>query len=814
MAWEICRSVPPELYDAGEMGRRSRCHLHLAGSAERRDRAIAQHDENLRVGRRLTGAPDRMGERMTTTAAAPIAEPKVRRRLRRRPPASIRNGRALLVSVAGYGFMVLFTAILGMFIGIKGVSGVLPLIAVVTIPLGLVCIAISRLTKTRQLWSLALAVAWGGLLSVVLGYLIATMGDRQSDPDTAFFLQLFLTSPFVLAVASVWHFLRGARWFNGEHESRLRPEESGARPITDPLTVVPETAPAAHVEFAIPVAIEAAAPDGAIGTTVAVPAPAPTEATAPVAPLLTVQGLKKHFPIYGGIMRKQIGTVYAVDGVDFEIMPGETFALVGESGCGKTTLGRTIIQLTQPTAGRVVFDGYEFEDVDPEDMRPLRRRMQIIFQDPFGSLNPRMPVSDIIGEGLLAQGMTDRTARDKRVEDALELVGLRREYTRRYPHEFSGGQRQRIGVARALALGPDFIVADEPVSALDVSIQSQVLNLLLDLKRDLKLTYLFISHNLSVVQYFSDRVGVMYLGRLVEVGSVEQLYANPRHPYTVALLSAIPSPDPRAAQEAARAHGRRAVACGAAFGLPVPHPLLVAGTPRQPRELRHRGAAAPRVRRAGPPGVVPSRRGHQPGHRGPGRRGDAGRRRGGRRGRVTRRPRSFVLSGALPAGAGLLLLAVMVAACGTPAGTASPSAVTPSVAPSDDTAAATLGPKATPWPGTVVEAVLFLGKADLEIKEAGADLGAAAASQDLKAMWGAADGLATLLERLQTLVPRIADYPDDRQSPPRPIRPRSRTCSPARRSSATRSPMATAQVWSRAAASLPRASRSTPRPAA
>ncbi len=244
-------------------------------------------------------------------------------------------------------------------------------------------------------------------------------------------------------------------------------------------------------------------------------------------------------------MRRQIGTVYAVDGVDFEIMPGETFALVGESGCGKTTLGRTIIQLTQSTAGRVVFDGYEFEDVDPEDMRPLRRRMQIIFQDPFGSLNPRMPVSDIIGEGLLAQGMTDRNARDKRVEDALELVGLRREYTRRYPHEFSGGQRQRIGVARALALGPDFIVADEPVSALDVSIQSQVLNLLLDLKRDLKLTYLFISHNLSVVQYFSDRVGVMYLGKLVEVGSVEQLYANPRHPYTVALLSAIPSPDPR-----------------------------------------------------------------------------------------------------------------------------------------------------------------------------------------------------------------------------------------------------------------------------
>ena len=449
-----------------------------------------------------------------------------------------------MVSVAGYGFMVLFTAILGMFIGIKGVPGVLPLIAAVTIPLGVICIGLSRLTKSRQLWSLALVVGWGGLLAVVLGYLIATMGDRQSDADTAFFIQLFLLSPFVLAVASVWHFLRGARWFNGEHESRLLPEESGARPITDPLTVVPETRTGRARRGRRPGGDRRprswTAPSGPRSCR-----PRPAAVAAPVAPLLTVQGLKKHFPIYGGIMRRQIGTVYAVDGVDFEIMPGETFALVGESGCGKTTLGRTIIQLTQSTAGRVVFDGYEFEDVDPEDMRPLRRRMQIIFQDPFGSLNPRMPVSDIIGEGLLAQGMTDRTARDKRVEDALELVGLRREYTRRYPHEFSGGQRQRIGVARALALGPDFIVADEPVSALDVSIQSQVLNLLLDLKRDLKLTYLFISHNLSVVQYFSDRVGVMYLGKLVEVGSVEQLYANPRHPYTVALLSAIPSPDPR-----------------------------------------------------------------------------------------------------------------------------------------------------------------------------------------------------------------------------------------------------------------------------
>jgi oligopeptide/dipeptide ABC transporter ATP-binding protein len=261
--------------------------------------------------------------------------------------------------------------------------------------------------------------------------------------------------------------------------------------------------------------------------------------------LLQVRGIKKHFPIIGGLLKRQIGTVYAVDGVDFVVKAGEVFSLVGESGCGKTTLGRTVIQLTPSTEGRVVFDGYELADVDPDDMRPLRRRMQIIFQDPFGSLNPRMPVSDLIGEGLLSQGLSDRRARDKRVEDSLELVGLRREYSRRYPHEFSGGQRQRIGVARALALGPDFIVADEPVSALDVSIQSQVLNLLLDLKRDLNLTYLFISHNLSVVQYFSDRVGVMYLGKIVEVGTVEQLYAEPRHPYTVALLSAIPEANPR-----------------------------------------------------------------------------------------------------------------------------------------------------------------------------------------------------------------------------------------------------------------------------
>jgi oligopeptide transport system ATP-binding protein len=258
-----------------------------------------------------------------------------------------------------------------------------------------------------------------------------------------------------------------------------------------------------------------------------------------------VRGLKKHFPVMGGLLRRQVATVYAVDGVDMEIRKGEVFSLVGESGCGKTTLGRAVLRLAEPTAGEIVFEGVDVMALKANELRKLRSKMQIVFQDPFGSLNPRMPVSDIIGEGLLAQGMSNRKERDKRVEDALEAVGLRRDYTRRYPHEFSGGQRQRIGVARALALDPSFIVLDEPVSALDVSIQSQVLNLLMDLRRDFDLTYLFISHNLSVIQYISDRVGVMYLGQIVETGAVETLYREPRHPYTVALLSAIPNPDPR-----------------------------------------------------------------------------------------------------------------------------------------------------------------------------------------------------------------------------------------------------------------------------
>ncbi len=263
------------------------------------------------------------------------------------------------------------------------------------------------------------------------------------------------------------------------------------------------------------------------------------------AALLQVKDLKTYFPIQGGVLRRTVGYVKAVDGVSFDVYPGETLGLVGESGCGKTTTGRTVLRLAKATSGQVIFEGRDVFSMPNKEMTKLRARMQIIFQDPYSSLNPRMPVGDIIGEGLWVHGMKNRGEREKTVQYFLSVVGLRKEYVRRYPHEFSGGQRQRIGVARALALRPKFIVCDEAVSALDVSVQSQVLNLLKDLQKEFGLTYLFIAHNLSVVEYLSDRVGVMYLGKMAELADSEELYRNPLHPYTRALLSAIPNPDPR-----------------------------------------------------------------------------------------------------------------------------------------------------------------------------------------------------------------------------------------------------------------------------
>src|SRR5579884_2214629 len=260
--------------------------------------------------------------------------------------------------------------------------------------------------------------------------------------------------------------------------------------------------------------------------------------------LVSVQNLKTFFPIPGGIFRRTVGYVQAVDDVSFDVKKGETFGLVGESGCGKTTTGRTILRLNKATAGKVIFDGKDVFSLSPGELKKTRADMQIIFQDPYSSLNPRMPVGDIIGEGLRVHGMTDRKEREKTVQYFMSVVGLRKEWVRRYPHEFSGGQRQRIGVARALALRPKFIVCDEPVSALDVSVQSQVMNLLEDLQKEFGLTYLFIAHDLSVVEYLSDRVGVMYLGKMVELAGTDNLYREPLHPYTAVLLSAIPQPNP------------------------------------------------------------------------------------------------------------------------------------------------------------------------------------------------------------------------------------------------------------------------------
>lgn len=261
--------------------------------------------------------------------------------------------------------------------------------------------------------------------------------------------------------------------------------------------------------------------------------------------LVEVRDLVKYFPVYGGVLRRQTAEVKAVDGVSFDIKQGETLGLVGESGCGKTTVSQTMLRLEEPTSGNVRFRGQNIFEASPAEIKALRRKIQIVFQDPYSSLDPRLPVGESIAEGLRIHGIGDRQERFRKTLDVLKKVGLEDYHATRYPHEFSGGQRQRIGIARALILEPDFIILDEPVSALDVSIQAQVLNILKDLQAEFGLTYLFVAHNLAVVEHISDRVAVMYLGKVVELASRDDLFGNPLHPYTHALMSAIPIPDRR-----------------------------------------------------------------------------------------------------------------------------------------------------------------------------------------------------------------------------------------------------------------------------
>jgi peptide/nickel transport system ATP-binding protein len=275
-------------------------------------------------------------------------------------------------------------------------------------------------------------------------------------------------------------------------------------------------------------------------TRAAVPAPRAEEK-----PLLKVEGLVKHFPLKKGLLQRQVGAVKAVDGIDFEVRRGETLGVVGESGCGKSTMGRLITRLLEPSGGRIEFDGQDITHLNTSGMRPLRRDVQMIFQDPYGSLNPRHTIGTIVSAPFKLQGVEPEGGVKKEVQRLLELVGLSPEHYNRYPHEFSGGQRQRIGIARALALKPRMVVADEPVSALDVSIQAQVVNLMDDLQDELGLTYVIIAHDLSVVRHVSDRIAVMYLGKIVELADRDALYQSPMHPYTKALLSAVPIPDPR-----------------------------------------------------------------------------------------------------------------------------------------------------------------------------------------------------------------------------------------------------------------------------
>ncbi|MED1724867.1 dipeptide ABC transporter ATP-binding protein [Brevibacillus parabrevis] len=266
-------------------------------------------------------------------------------------------------------------------------------------------------------------------------------------------------------------------------------------------------------------------------------------------PLLEVKGLQQHFPIKGGFLKRTVGHVKAVDGIDLTVYPGETLGIVGESGCGKSTTGRTILRLLEPTAGEVWFDGKDLAKLPKEEMRLMRKDLQMIFQDPYASLNPRMTIKQILLESLMVHNIGTKPEREKIIEDIIQIVGLRKEHLNRHPHDFSGGQRQRIGIARALVVKPKLIIADEPVSALDVSIQSQVLNLLKDLKKEFNLTLMFISHDLSVVKHLCDRIAVMYLGRVVEIADKRTLFENPSHPYTRALLSAVPVAKPQQKRE-------------------------------------------------------------------------------------------------------------------------------------------------------------------------------------------------------------------------------------------------------------------------